>query len=297
MERIQLSKDLSFSRIVQGFWRLTSWHLTKEELSSFIQERIDLGITTFDTAQIYGGGEAEKQLGEALKYNPNLRKQMEIVTKTNIFGEIINGERFGYYDSRYETIINSCKNSIKNMNIDYIDLYLIHREDPCLDFVEVARALKDLKQMGLIKEFGVSNFDPMKFNCLNEACDNELVTNQIEINPQCFEHFDSGMIDLLTQKKISPMVWSPMSVGQIFTSEKDIYKNSLEVLEELSKKYNTTVSTLVYAWLMYHPVKALPIVGSKNIERLKEAIDAFNIKLDHYDWYRIYTSSKQKALR
>lgn len=297
MERINLSKDLSFSRIIQGLWRLTSWNLSSEELAHFIEERINVGVTTFDIAEIYGRYEAEKQLGGALSLKPELRKKMEIVTKTNITLEFSDNGVFGYYDSRYDRIIKSCKESIKKMNCEYIDVYLIHREDPCIDFKEVARALKDLKAMGLIKHFGVSNFDPIKFNCLNEELNNELVTNQIEVNPTCFEHFESGMIDLLTQKEIKPMIWSPLCGGKLFTGEEEIYKNARTVLEELAEKYNTTVSSLVYAWLMYHPMKAMPICGSQNFGRLMEAIDALDIKLEHKDWYKIYIASKQKVLR
>ncbi|NLC96343.1 MAG: aldo/keto reductase [Erysipelotrichaceae bacterium] len=297
MERTKLSDNLSFSRIIQGFWRLTSWNLTSKQLVNFIEERVDLGVTTFDTAEIYGRGDAEIQLGEALKLKPELRSKIEIVTKTNISIDQSEETSFGYYDSRYDRIINSCKKSIKNMNCNYIDLYLIHREDPCIDFKEVARALNDLKEMGLVKEIGVSNFDPMKFKCLYDLTNKSLVTNQIEVNPQCFEHFDSGMIDYLTYKGIHPMFYSPVSQGLLFTSDEDIYLNSRILLSKLATKYNTTVATLVYAWLMYHPVSGMPIVGSKNIERIKEAINAFDIKLDHVDWYKIYTSSKQKVLR
>lgn len=297
MQRIQLSDNLSFSRIIQGFWRLTEWNLSSEELIKFIEERLKLGITTYDTAEIYGRGEAEIQLGKALQLKPELREKMEIVTKTNITVDFSDETPFGYYDSRYDRIINSCKKSVENMNCGYIDLYLIHREDPCIDFKEVARALTDLKKMGLVKEIGVSNFDPMKFKCLHKAVGKTLVTNQIEVNPQCFEHFESGMIDYLTYNEIPPMIWSPVSGGALFTSEEEIYSNSRMVLESLSKKYNTSVSSLVYAWLMYHPMKAMPIVGSQKIERIKEAIDAFDIELEHIDWFKIYTSSKQKALR
>jgi predicted oxidoreductase len=297
MQRIKLSNNLSFSRIIQGFWRLTEWNLTPEELVKFIEDRLELGITTYDTAEIYGKGEAEIQLGKALKLKPELREKIEIVTKTNITVDFSEDIPFGYYDSRYDRIIASCKKSIDHMNCDYIDLYLIHREDPCINFNEVAKALIDLKKMGLVKEIGVSNFDPMKFKCLNKAVGNTLVTNQIEVNPQCFEHFESGMIDYLTYKEIPPMIWSPVSGGLLFTSTEDIYVNSRKVLDTLAKKYNTTVSTMVYAWLMYHPMKAMPIVGSQKIERIKEALDAFDIKLEHIDWFKIYTSSKKKILR
>ena len=181
--------------------------------------------------------------------------------------------------------------------MDYLDLYLIHREDPCMDPYEAARALKDMKKQGLIREAGVSNFDPFKFDALQHAMEKTLVTNQIEWNPVCFEHFESGMMDLLAKERIHPMIWSPLAGGRLFTSEEAVYRNAREKIEEIAQRHQTEPAVIVYAWLMYHPVGALPISGSNRLDRLDLAIRALDVKLEHFEWYEIYTASGQKKLR
>ncbi len=293
MEYIDMGKDVRFSRIIQGFWRLTDWNMSQGELVEFLKKCFELGVTTLDTAMIYGDGECERQLGNALKEFK--RSEYQIVTKCGIYTE--KSDDFGYYDTSYDAIITSCKESLEKLGCGYIEVFLIHREDPMINHHEVARALNDLKKQGLIKEAGVSNFDPFKFNALNKAIGGTLCTNQIELNPCCFEHFNSGMIDLLQGEKIKPMIWSPLAGGKIFDSSDKLYAKTYEVCELLAKKYNTTVSTLIYAWLLKHPVCSMPIVGSSKIERLKEAVDALEIKLEVQDWYRIYSASGQQEIR
>lgn len=297
MEYITLSDQLTFSRIVQGFWRLTEWDFSTDELLQFMDGCIERGVTTFDTAEVYGNTECETQIGKALAKRPSLRDQIQIVSKTGIYKQEIGGKAFGYYDTTYDRLMESCKAALKRLQCEYIDLYLIHREDPCIDHYETARALKEMKKQGYIREAGVSNFDPYKFDALNHAMDGQLVTNQIEWNPVCFEHFNSGMMDLLVKERIHPMIWSPLAGGRIFTSGEAMYQKALRKLQEIGGRYGVEPDTVVYAWLMYHPVGALPISGSNKLKRLDHAIRALDLKLKHYEWYEIYTASGQQVLR
>lgn len=297
MENITLSDQLKVSRIVQGFWRLTEWRFSPDDLVAFMEGCIQRGVTTFDTAEVYGNTECETQIGNALAKKPSLREQIQIVSKTGIYKQDIGGKTFGYYDTTYNRLMESCKAALKRLQCEVIDLYLIHREDPCIDHYETARALKDMKKQGLIREAGVSNFDPFKFDALNHAMDGQLVTNQIEWNPVCFEHFDSGMMDLLVKERIHPMIWSPLAGGRIFTSDETMYQRVLEKLREIGERHGVEPDTVVYAWLMYHPVKAIPISGSNKLERLDRAVRALDLKLEHYEWYEIYTASGQQVLR
>ena len=175
MKTIKLSEKLSLSAVVQGFWRLEDWKWTAQELAKFMNECIERGITSFDTAEIYSATLCEKLMGEAFAEDKSIRGKIQLVSKTGIFQEKINGETFGYYNTSYERVMQSCKESLQRLQTDYLDLYLIHREDPCFNPWETARALKDLKKEGLIKEVGVSNFDPFKFDALNQAMDGGLV--------------------------------------------------------------------------------------------------------------------------
>ena len=155
----------------------------------------------------------------------------------------------------------------------------------------------DLKKEGLIKEIGVSNFDPFKFDAMNKAVDGALVTNQIEWNPVCFEHFNSGMMDYLTVNKIHPMIWSPLAGGRLFQEDDLQYKKAMDKIKEIAERHNCEPDTIVYAWIMYHPVQAMPIVGSRKVERIESAVKAMDVKLEHYEWYEIYAASGQQQIR
>ncbi len=298
MEKLQLNHEVSLSRIVQGLWRLTSWNMSSLEIVDFVYQCIDLGVTSFDTAEIYGNYEAERVFGEALKLDPSLRSKIEIITKTGINMKSVKRDyRIGHYDTTYNKIIASCKKSIELMNCEYLDVYLIHREDPLIDHKEVARALDDLKSMGLIKSYGVSNFDPFKFEALQHFTNNQLVTNQIEISPLCFEHFNSGMMDVLQKHEVHPMIWSPLAGGEIFTSDDEKAVKVRNILKVIADRHQEEMDTIVYAWLLKHPTKGLPISGSGKIERLKNAVRALDVELSLEEWYEIYTASQEQELR
>ncbi len=298
MERIQLNDSVSLSRIIQGLWHITDWKRTPQEHLAFVNECLKLGVTSFDIAEIYGDYEAEAVFGDVLKLDPSLRSKIEIITKTGI--NMASSKRpysIGHYDTSYERIVSSCKASLEKLNTTYLDVFLIHREDPLIDHEEVARALNDLKTQGLIKAYGVSNFDPFKFEALQEATHHQLVTNQIEWNPLVFEHVTSGMLDVLQKHHVSPMIWSPLAQGQLFNPNKPKALKVAQLLHALAKKYKTAPETVAFAYLLKHPVKAMPISGSSQTTRLKHAVDALDLKLDREDWYKIYTASGDKWLR
>ena len=297
MKMVKLSDNLSLSAIIQGFWRLESWSWTTKELAGFMNSCIERGITTFDTAEIYSGTLCEKLMGEAFAEDKTISDKIQLVSKTGIFQEKINGGTFGYYNTTYDRVIQSCKESLERLQTDYLDLYLIHREDPCFDPWETARALKELKKEGLVKEVGVSNFDPFKFDALNKAMDGELVTNQIEWNPVCFEHFNSGLMDYLTVNRIHPMIWSPLAGGRIFNPDDELCSKAMKKIKEIAARHGEEPETIIYAWLMYHPVGAMPLSGSNKLARLDLAIKALDVKLEHYEWYEIYVASGQQVLR
>ena len=150
MTKIKLTDNLSLSQIIRGFWRLDTWELSTDELIDNMKSSIDLGVTSFDTAEIYSDTLCESQIGEAFAKDPALRGKVELISKTGIYKQEINGESFGYYNTTYDRIVRSCKESLQRLHTDYLDLYLIHREDPLLDPWEAGRAMLDLKKEGLI---------------------------------------------------------------------------------------------------------------------------------------------------
>ncbi|EOD01837.1 aldo/keto reductase [Caldisalinibacter kiritimatiensis] len=299
MEKIRLSDTLKLSRIVQGFMRLSDWNMSKEERLNFIEQCIDMGITSFDHADIYGGYICEELFGEALELKPQLRDKMEIITKCGI--KIISPNRpehrVKHYDTSKEHIINSVNNSLKNLRTDYIDLLLIHRPDPFMNPEEVAEAFNTLYRDGKVRNFGVSNFTPSQFNMLSSYLDMPLVTNQIEISVMQYENFRNGTIDLCLEKRIPPLAWSPLAGGKVFTSEDEKSVRLRNVLEKIADELNVDgIDKIMYAWLLNHPAKIIPIVGSGKISRVKRAVESLDIKLDRQQWFEILEASNGRRV-
>jgi len=298
METIKLNNEVSLSRIVQGFWRLHTWEMSPQELLDFMKKCVELGVTSFDTAEIYGNYTSEKLLGDALLLEPTFREKIQIITKTGI--NKLNPDkpyRIKHYETTYDKIKASCYASLKKLNTSYIDVYLIHREDPLFNPVEATLAFDELINEGCIKAYGVCNYDPFKFDALYTQSNHQLVTNQIEVSPLQFEHFNSGMMDLLQKYQVHPMFWSPLNGGNIFTSSDENVVNLRNILERIAIKHNTSSDTIVYAWLLKHPVKGMVISGTQKITRLQNAINALQINLEHEEWYEIYCASGEQILR
>jgi predicted oxidoreductase len=298
MEKINLNENVSVSPIVQGLWRLTDWNWTINETIEFMEQCIALGVTTFDAAEIYGNYLGEERIGEVLRAAPHLRDRIEIVTKTGI--NMYSDRRpytMGHYDTRKHKVVASCQKSIEKMNCDVIDVFLIHREDPLIDHRELGKTLDELVDSGWVKAVGVSNFDPMKFDALQSFMRHKLVTNQIECSPVCFEHFNNGNMDYLQKMDVRPMIWSPLASGRLFTSNEEKNMKARKKIDEIARRHGVESESIVFAWMLYHPVKAIPISGSSKIKRLQHALAGLNIALSHEEWFEIYTASGQQRLR
>lgn len=295
MERVQLAEDVSLSRIVHGMWRLNDWGYSKEETLNFIESCLYMGITSFDHADIYGNYTVEEQFGQALALKPSLREQIELVTKCGI--KLISSNRpehkIKHYDTSKEHIIQSVEQSLRNFQTDYIDCLLIHRPDPMMDPSGVAEAFTRLKRQGKVKRFGVSNFLPSQYNLLNSYLEDPLVTNQIEISSTHLEHFENGTLEQCQTDRITPMAWSPLGGGSIFTSGEKKMVRVRNVLEKIKEETGaTSIDQVLYAWLLSHPAKIIPIVGSGKLDRVKSAVDALGLKISRQQWFEILESSK-----
>lgn len=294
MNQIILSEKLTVSRLALGFWRVKNWGLSDSQLLSFIETALDKGITTFDHADIYGDFKAEATFGAALKQKPELRDKMQLVTKCGIHPIYRNTpeKRVKFYDTGFQHITKSVDQSLKNFNTDYIDLLLIHRADPLMNPEETARAFDTLKQSGKVLHFGVSNFSPMEFEMLNRYTSEPLITNQVEISPYTLEHFENSNIAFFLKEKIHPMAWSPLAGGLLINPVDDKSKRINEALLDLAKRLDIpSIDTLIYAWLLHHPVGIIPIIGSGKMERMDAALAAFDVSLTTENWYEIYEAS------
>ncbi|OIU73273.1 aldo/keto reductase [Rossellomorea aquimaris] len=294
MERITMNEELSFSRIIHGLWRLSDWNQTKEETLSLIQFNLEKGITTFDHADIYGSYTCEEKFGEALSLEPSIREQMEIVTKCGIVLPSKNrpDHKTHHYNTSKRHILSSVEQSLKNLRTDYIDVLLIHRPDPFMDGEEVAEAFTQLKDQGKVRHFGVSNFKEHQWNMLQSYLPFPLVTNQIELSAYHLENFEDGTLNLCQEKRIAPMAWSPLAGGNIFTG---VDEKAVRLRETLTKIQDETgaegIDSILYAWLLNHPARIMPIVGSGKKERIQRAIDSMRLELNHDQWFDILQSS------
>jgi len=299
MERTALTNDFSMSRIIHGQMRMKEWGMTAPELLELFHQLLEMGITTFDHADIYGNYECEAILGEVLSLDKGLREKIEIVTKCGIklVSDKYPERRVKYYDYSYEHILASVDNSLRNFRTDHIDVLLLHRPAPFFDPGEAAKAFSDLKKAGKVRYFGVSNFTPAQFETLNSFTEDGLVTNQVEISPYCLEHYENGNMDFFMKEKIRPMAWSPMAGGRLLNPYDEKGPRVLRVLMQVAEELNVSpVDKVVYAWLLKHPVSMMPVVGSGRIERIGYAAEAAAIGMTLEQWYKIFIAARGKEL-
>lgn len=295
MNKVQLASDLSISPIVHGLWRLRDWKLSKQELLKLTEQAIEVGITSFDHADIYGDYSCETLFGEALELKRDLRKNIQLVTKCGIklLSEKYPERKVKIYDYSAEHILSSVNQSLLNLKTDYIDLLLLHRPSPFFNPEEVAEAFSILKKSGKVLRFGVSNFLPGQFNLLQACLDEKLVTNQIELSPFCLEHFQNGNLDFLQQEKIKPMAWSPLAGGELFSPKTEKGIRVQAALKEVSAETgNAPIDQIAYQWLLMHPAGIIPVVGSGKIDRIKSGVDAFGLTLSLEQWFKIYVAAQ-----
>ena len=275
-----------FSRFVMGYWRLMDWNMSARQLVSFIEEHLDLGVTTVDHADIYGGYQCEGAVGEAVKLAPHLRGRVEIGTKCGIAPAARAENVLGPYITHRDHIVASAEQSLKNLATDRLDLLLIHRPDPLMDADDVAEAFQHLHQSGKVRHFGVSNFTPAQFTLLQSRLPFTLATNQVEISPVHQPLLLDGTLDQLQQLRIRPMAWSCLGGGRLFNDDEFApLRNELAAIaEELNA---TTIEQVVYAWILRLPSQPLPIIGSGKIERVRAAIEAESLTMSRQQWFRI----------
>ena len=299
MEKIKLTNGLEFSRIIHGQMRIWDWNMNSQELLKFTEQIMELGIDTFDNADIYGNYTCEDLVGQALALKPGLREQMTIVTKCgiNIKSNKFPEKKIQYYDYRSEYIIQEAENSLKNLRTDYIDVLLLHRPSDILNPEEVAKAFGQLRKQGKVRYFGVSNFISHDVSMLQSYLDDKLVTNQIEISPYRINHFENGDLNYCLEKRIKPMAYCPMADGRLVTPTDEKSERIVKVLKEVAEELNVDgTDKVIYSWLFMHPSQIMPINGSGKIDRIRRTAEAMNVKMSVEQWSRIYVASRGVAL-
>ncbi|CAN5151728.1 aldo/keto reductase [soil metagenome] len=295
MKRIKLHPNgPECSSLAAGLWRMDRWNHTPQDTIEWIETCLELGITTFDHADIYGLYTNEARFGKALKLKPTLREKMELVTKCGVCLVCDNRPEYkiNHYNSSPEHIISSVERSLKNLNTDYLDLVLLHRPDPLMDADDTAGALEKLIDEGKINHAGVSNFTPSQFDLLQSRLNVPLVTNQVECSLHHPDPIFDGTFDQAQQNRIKPMIWSPFAGGVLFTGNDDRSHRIRGIMESLTQKYEASVAQIALSWLRALPSDPLPVLGSGKTERIKEAVKALHIKLERQDWFILLEASQ-----
>jgi predicted oxidoreductase len=290
MERISLNKEVSLSRIVYGMWRLgDDKNTSPNHVRAKIDASLDQGITSFDQADIYGGYEAEEILGNALS-GSTLRNKMEIVTKCDIIAPVgrYADARVKYYDTSRAHILASVDHSLRLMGIDHIDLLLIHRPDPLMDHHETGAALDEVIASGKVRSVGVSNFRHYDWELLQSAMKNQLVTNQIELSVLAHDSFVNGDVAFHQRIGTPLMAWSPLAGGALFSGD---HPDIMSALSNVALQNNVDETAVAIAWLLAHPSRILPVLGTNSLERIKGMSAALDVKMDRQTWYEIYTAA------
>ena len=285
-------QDFKLPSFVAGFWRLDEWPQRGSELTAYVEKLLELGIDTVDHADIYGKYQCEKMFGAAVA--SSLRDKLTVISKCGIrpaWQENGLAGKTAHYDSSQQHIIDSVESSLARLNTDRIDLLLIHRPDYLMSVDEVAQAFEQLKQAGKVINFGVSNFTPSQFNLLQSRLDVKLQTNQIEMSPLQMAALEDGTLDLCQQQNISPMLWSPLGGGRLFSNDEQTVRVR-DALESVADEVGlNSIDQVVYAWLLSLPCSPAIILGTGKLARIEAALSASEVILNREQWYRIWQAS------
>jgi predicted oxidoreductase len=283
--------SVQLSPIIAGVmnWGVWDKNLNTNEFTHLINLFIENGITTFDHADIYGGYTTEAAFGKALSESKIDRKKIQLITKCGIqyTSENRPNNTIKHYEYSKDYIIWSAENSLKNLQTDYLDVFLLHRPSPLMQADEIAEAVSKLKADGKILSFGVSNFTPFQTELLRQKT--EISFNQVQFSATHHEAMLDGSFDYMQIHNIKPMAWNPL--GTVFRENTDQTFRLRQLLAKLVEKYHMGSDIILLAWIMQHPAGISPVAGTVNSGRIQQLMKAKSLVLDKQDWFAIWTES------
>ena len=295
MKRLKISANGPvLSRMVYGTWRILDTNPTVQEINRRIHECLAVGITTIDTAEIYGLYEVEEQLGAAIALSPGLLNKIEIVTKAGIYVPCSSHPEWktAHYNATEKQLRASLEKSLRLLGTDHVELFLVHRPDWLTRAEDTARGLNGLLSSDRILSAGVSNYTTSQFELLNSHMDQPLVTNQIEFHLLHSDPITDGTLNQCEKQEVLPMAWSPLAGGRIFDSENPAAVRLEIAVKEMSARYSdASLEQLAYAWILAHPSGPLPVIGTNKVVRLETAAKALEIELHREDWYALWEAA------
>lgn len=305
--------DLSVSRIAFGCMRLAGREV--DGLKA-VETALDCGINFFDHADIYGAGKSETVFGGYLSKHPHLREKMILQSKCGIRFE--NSPSVGIpprFDFSYEHIIESVNGILKRLQTRHLDLLLLHRPDPLIEPEEVAKAFQVLHENGKVRYFGVSNHDAAQMELLKAYLPMPIIANQLEVsvgharlieegvifnqNTPGYPVRGNGTLEYCRLHRIMIQAWSPLAGGRFGKSTEtltDVDRQLFTVLETLAADHGVSIEAIMIAWLLRHPAKIQPIIGTMTSQRVREICEADNLDLSREEWYQIYNAGRPYRL-
>ena len=294
--------DKELSEIVLGMMRIEDKSV--KEVEELVETALSVGINAFDLADIYGRGRCEELLGLVLKNRPDLREKMWIQSKCGI-----RIEEFTYFDFSKDYIIKSVDGILQRLQVDYLDSLLLHRPDALMESDQVAEAFDLLYKQGKVRDFGVSNQNPMMMELLKKDVKQPLAVNQLQLSAAFTPGFESGfhvnmedsqaamrdgsIFEYCKLHDVVIQAWSVLQFGyfkgNFVGNEK--FQALNQVLDRLAIKYGVTPSTIAISWILRYPAKMQAVVGTTNPKHLREVSQAANFSLTREEWYEIYLAA------
>jgi len=290
------SSGLRTFPLAYGCWRFAGTSV--DAARAKVDAALELGINLFDHADIYGGdGAAESLFGGVLRAAPHLREAMVLATKCGIVPGVP-------YDSSRAHIVAACEASLRRLHVDVIDLYQIHRPDWLGHPAEIAAALVELKEAGKIRAVGVSNYRPSQLAALQHHLPFAIATQQPELSAWCLDPFRDGVLDQCLERGITPLAWSPLAGGSLGLSAElarateggSRMAELIDCLDGIAERNSVPRIAVALAFLLVHPAGIVPILGTQRVERIHEAMRAFDVELTRQDWYAIVTAAQGERL-
>lgn len=291
--------DLQVPVLAVGCMRING--LSKTDAENFVQTALDNGANFFDHADIYGGGTCEEIFADAIHMNNTVREKIILQSKCGI--------RKGMFDFSKEHILEAVDGSLKRLKTDYLDVLLLHRPDALVEPEEVAEAFDKLYSSGKVRNFGVSNQNPMQIKLLQKFLNQPIIANQLQLSitnstmisagihvnmlDEPAVSRDGSVLDFCRLNDITIQPWSPFQYGffeGVFLGNEKFPELNARI-DEIAAKYEVTNTTIALAWILRHPAHMQPVTGTMNPERLKDCIKAADVYLTREEWYEIYRAA------
>lgn len=296
------NSSLNATRLAYGCWRIAE---AGTDGRAAVLAAYEAGYTLFDGADIYGGGKAEEVFGRVVREVSGMRERILVTSKCGVRpAGTPDADSPGRYDFSPQHIVNSCEQSLKRLGVETIDLYLLHRPDFLADPHAIAGAFMQLLDAGKVRYFGVSNFRPSLVSAQQAACPLPLVVNQVEISLAKLDAFTDGTLDQCLERHLTPMAWSPLGAGLLGDGAKRLlpaqraYRTDgvVKVLDEVARSRGVSRPVIAFAWLLKHPSGIMPIVGSTDPQRIRDATQATKLELTREEWYRLLVAARGELL-